>query len=307
MKLFQLFERTIQIPQEFFQDIYRMCIYSIYRYHTSGGADIDIQEFTNVIEDVTGLNMDALTMEFEGRFKRSVSAKGDFYGLSAVNVQDIPYYHSSTLIKQKLDSLPDDNTAILVFLMVREKGNSSYNPVKKSLTINLFELSTEFLRYWIDSDTTKTDKNLLKQISETKKNIDHEIQHMVQDIALPSEQSDIKKNYGDAHGGRTEQDVHNDYFTSPAEIRPQLSNIESNFRNAIADDEYWEIFSDDQRKELFKMFVGLSSESFNVSVGGMEVRISIPAKPYFKALKQDTPKLYKKVVKDFYNMVKDVF
>ena len=195
------------------------------------------------------------------RFKRSVSAKGDFSGLSAVNVQDIPYYHSSTLVKQKLDALPDDDTAILVFLMIRQKGNSSYNPNKKSLTINLFDLSTEFLRQWIDSDSSKSDTNLLKQTYETKKIIDHEI----------------------------------------------LANIESNFRNAIADDEYWEIFTQEQRKELFKMFVGLSAESFNVDVGGMEVRISIPAKPYFKALKQDTPNLYKKVVKDFYNMVKDLF
>mgnify|MGYP005867351695 CR=1 FL=1 len=59
MKLFQLFERTIQIPQEFSKDIFRMCIYSIYIYHTRWGNEDDIQELTEVIEDATGLDMSA--------------------------------------------------------------------------------------------------------------------------------------------------------------------------------------------------------------------------------------------------------
>jgi hypothetical protein len=305
MKLFQLFERTIKIPKEFVEDVYRMCIYSIYRYNTRGGNETDINSLSAAIEDVTELDMNALSMEFEGRFKKSISALGDFSGLTAVNVKDIPYYHSSELIKKRLDSLNDDDIAVLVFIKVREIDNSAYYPHNNSLKINVFELSSAILSYWFNDEDAMYKKDVLKHINTLKKTIDHEVQHLIQDVALPPEQSSIKKNYN--AGTRTQGGVHNDYYTSQAENRPQLATMESNFRNAIADDEYWELFTPHQRKELFKMYVGMEAEPFEVDIGGVKARISIPPKEYFKALKQDSPKQYIKAVKDFYTMIKDLF
>ena len=303
MQLYQLFERTIKIPHEFSEDIYRMVIYSIYLMHTRGSNDNDGETFTQAIEELTGLDMAVLAMEFEGRIRRTVSAKSDYSGLSLLSVEDIPYYHSSSIVKDKLDSMSDDTIAMLVNIMIRDSGASSYNDKNKTLQINANTLSVSILRYWFD-ENEKHKKVALSAIKHLKSVIDHEVQHVVQEIALPSEQSSIKPNY--YSGERDEEKVHPDYFTSNAEIRPQLANLASEFK-ILTNDEYWEYFSTEQKKMLFKMYVGLQTTPFWVEIGDIKVEVRIPSKPYFNALKKDTPTLYKKIVKDFYNMVSDIF
>ena len=95
MKLFQLFERTIKVPEELKEDILRMAVFSVYHYHIRGGSEKDINEFKEVIEDATGFDVDVLEMELSGRFKRSMSARRDYYGITLLSPEDVPYYHSS--------------------------------------------------------------------------------------------------------------------------------------------------------------------------------------------------------------------
>jgi len=270
--------------------------------HSRGATEGDAKTFTDAIEDATGLDMSILEMEFNGRLKRTVSAKSDYSGLSALTVHDIPYYHSSALVKDKIDSMSDDTIPFLINIMIRDSGSSSYSDNNKSLQINANQISVAILRYWFD-ESDKHKKAIGAAIKHIKSVIDHEVQHVVQEVALPKQQSSIKPNY--YSGERNTEDVHPDYFTSNAEIRPQLANLEAEFRN-LTDDEYWDLFSREQRTSIFKMFVGLNTTPFSVSIGDIVVDIKVPSMHYFMALKNDTPKLYKKVVKDFYNMVADV-
>ena len=55
------------------------------------------------------------------------------------------------------------------------------------------------------------------------------------------------------------------------------------------------------------MFVALSDKGFDIKLGdNHSMPVTIPPKNYFSALKKDTPKLYMKVVKDFYKRVEDL-
>ena len=304
MKLYQLFERTIRVPQELKEDILRMVVYAVYQYHKRGAAENDVDEIADTIENVTGYDMSVLDMEMSGRFKRSVSAQRDFYGITLLSPEDVPYYHSSQLVRRSVDvKVENDAIVIDISMMVREEGNSLYiNHGTPHLLINANGFSGEILEAWFN------DNGIQKAVSEFKKLatfVDHELQHLVQDLAFPEEQSKLKKNY--SKGGRTEEEVDNDYFTSPAEIRPQLANIERDFRRFVEEDEWWDRFTKEQKKQFFMMFVGLTEKGFNVEVGTQTINVSIPPKRYFKALKDDVPKLHIKIVKDFYGMIKDLF
>lgn len=305
MKLFQLLERTIKTPHELVSDILRIAIFSVFKYNTRNSSSETADELVASIEDVTNIDIDILNMELEGRFKKVMSSDGDYKALSALDIEDIPYYHSSSLVKDKLSQLKDSDIAISVTIMLRSEGNSSYIPDDNKIIINAHELSSQLISHWFND--TNESKNLVhKEVRNLRSVIDHEVQHLVQHLALPSEQSEIKTNYNTDGGERTADNVHNDYYTSNAEIRPHLSNLEEEFRTSIANDEYWELFTVYQRKQLFKMYTAISSEPFILSLGGTDIKISIPPKPYFRALKSDTPKLYRKVVKDFFSQLSDL-
>lgn len=307
MKLYQLFERTIKVPEELKEDILRMAVFAVYHFHTRGANEDDEREFKEVIEDATGYDPDVLEMEMSGRFKRSMSANRDYYGIAVMSAEDVPYYHSSQLVKNNVDSfMKDDALVVDVSIMVRESDVSAYK-LKKGvphILINAFDFSGEVLSAWFDS-SGGADKKALKEYNKLKSIVDHELQHLVQDIGLHKDQSSIKKNY--ASGERSEDKVHNDYFTSNAEIRPQLANIEQDFRGFVEGDDWWEGLDIEQKKEFFRMFVGLSEKGFNVKLGpDHQMPVKVPAKHYFLALKKDTPKTYVKLVKDFYKRVEDL-
>jgi hypothetical protein len=308
MKLYQLFERTIKVPQELKEDVLRMAVYAVYHYHARGGRDEDVNELKEVIEDTTGYDVDVLEMELSGRFKRSVSTSRDYYGITVLNPEEVPYYHSSQLVRNNVDSHVNQQDALVidVSIMVRENDVSSFKMNKgvPHVLVNAFEFSGEVLNAWFGKNE-QADKKARIQYNKLKSVIDHELQHLVQEIGLHKDQSAIKKNY--TSGERSEDKVHNDYFTSAAEIRPHLANLEQDFRSFVEGDDWWDKFDLEQRKEFFRMFVGLSEEGFDIKVGeNNTMRVKIPAKRYFKALKKDSPKLYMKVVKDFYQRVADI-
>lgn len=307
MKLYQLFERTIKVPEELKEDVLRMAVFAVYHFHARGGNEEDQNEFKEVIEDTTGFDVDVLEMELSGRFKRSMSARRDYYGMTLLHPEDVPYYHSSQLVKNNVDSYMKDDTLVIdVSIMVRESDVSSYIFKKgvPHVLINTFEFSGEILSAWFDSDGG-SDRKAKIAYNKLKSVIDHELQHLVQDIGLHKDQSELKKNY--RSGERSEDKVHNDYFTSAAEIRPQLANLEQDFRSFVEGDDWWEKFDLEQKKEFFKMFVGLSDKGFNIKIGDNHyMPVTVPAKAYFKALKKDKPKMYVKVVKDFYQQLSDL-
>jgi len=307
MKLYQLFERTIKVPEELKEDVLRMAVFAVYHFHARGGNEKDVNEFKEVIEDTTGLDVDALEMEFSGRFKRSMSANRDYYGIAVLSPEEVPYYHSSQLVRNNVDSFTKNDAIVIdVSVMVREKDVSSYRMKDgvPHVLINAFDLSGEVLSAWFD-ESGKSDKKVKIEFNKLKSVIDHELQHLVQDIGLHKDQSATKKNYGS--GERSEDKVHNDYFTSAAEIRPQLANLEQDFRSFVEGDDWWQKFDKEQKKEFFRMFVALSDKGFDIKLGdNHSMPVTIPPKNYFSALKQDTPKLYMKVVKDFYKRVEDL-
>jgi len=304
MKLVNLFERTIKVPQDLKEDILRMVVYAIYHYHTRGATENDTKEFEEVVEDITGYTVDALEMEFTGRLKRSVSGNRDYLGLSLFHPEDVPYYHSSRLVRSNMDQMAQDGVLpIDVLVMIRENDSSRYSIVKGTpkILINAHSLSDAFLDSWFN-DTR--DKKAMTEFKKLRSVVDHELQHLIQDIGLHKDQSAIKPNYG--HGGRSEEDVHDDYYSSEAEIRPQLANLEQEFRNFTEGDEWWNMFDSEQKKEFFRMFVGLSSRGFDLEVGTQTLKVKIDTPRFFAALKKDAPKKYIKIVKDFYGMVDDL-
>ena len=307
MKLFQLFERTIKVPEELKEDILRMAVFSVYHYHTRGGSEKDINEFKEVIEDSTGFDVDVLEMELSGRFKRSMSARRDYYGITLLSPEDVPYYHSSQLVRNNVDShTKDDAIVIDVSIMVRESDVSSFKMNKgvPHVLVNTFDFSGEVLSAWFE-ESEAIDKKVKIEFKKLRSIVDHELQHLVQEIGLHKDQSKTKANY---HSGERSVDkVHPDYFTSPAEIRPQLANIEQEFRAFVEGDDWWGRFDTEQKKEFFRMFVALSDKGFKLEIGDNNfLPVTVPANHYFAALKKDTPKLYIKVVKDFYKRVEDL-
>lgn len=295
MRLQQLFERTIKVPSEMLESILMATLYTIYLTIESSSSEEDIAYNRDKFETAVGYNL----KDIKGKVKDGANflkSKDHAQFIVSYSKDDFDYYHTSKKVQQHLDKR-DQTLPLLVKIETRGEPYAAYNDSRKEMALNITMEIGKIQTYVL----YPTEVNLVharRAVTSLESVIEHELQHFVQYVALHPKQYKINKDYdssiktGDLEG----------YHTSPAEIKPHITNAVTQFA-LLADDELWDILDRSDRMNLFKMFVGVRDEPISVNLYNEKHSVNLPTLSFFKSLKKRSPEKFKKVVRDTYNLV----
>lgn len=292
MRLYHQVERGIKLPNKSVDKIFRGIICSVLDDLTPrfGKQVYDL-------EGVFGVDMKSLRIEYKQETRKVSLHQAVF--LIGIDIHAVPYYHTSRSVRNRLENI--ESGEILIKCRVDTcgtyAGEGKFDPNSDVMTINGYRLVSACIKHLLGHEASTVAIEALKLY----KVIQHEMMHVVQAYALPENQAAINPEYNcvDTTAGTR----HDDYYTSTAEIKPYLANMQEQFINTCVHDAIWETLSGKEKRDVFRMFVGMKSDPMILKVHGTKLPITIPCTDFFTALKRSDMRLHQRVVKDFYRVV----